>query len=415
MTAVDHSSTRRFERPERRPPGARRILGDLGPRYAANGLIGVVFSATGPGAVVLAVGVQGGLSPAEIASWVFGVFFLNGALTVLASWVYRQPLAFFWTIPGTVLVGPALGHLSLGQVVGAYLATGVLMLLLGLTGWVRTVMDAIPMPIVMAMVAGVFLSFGTGLVKAVVSDAAVAAPMVVVFVVLSAWAAAGRRVPPILGALVVGAVAVAVTGTFRLAGGTVSAFLAALDLQTPQWSLQAMFELVIPLAITVLVVQNGQGVAVLRAARHDPPVNVVTSLCGIWSVLAAGVGAVSTCLTGPTNALLTVSGERHRQYTAGIVCGLLAMVFGVFAPLFTQLMLAAPVAFVATLGGLAMLKVLQSAFVAAFGSRHTFGALVTFVVTVSGITVLNIGGPFWGLVAGIAVSRLLERDDFRTG
>lgn len=93
-----------------------------------------------------------------------------------------------------------------------------------------------------------------------------------------------------------------------------------------------MPELVVPLAITVLVVQNGQGVAVLRAARHDVPVDVVTTLCRVWSALAAGVCAVSTCLNGPTNALLTASGERHRQYTAGLLCCVLAMLFGLLAP-----------------------------------------------------------------------------------
>lgn len=184
-------------------------------------------------------------------------------------------------------------------------------------------------------------------------------------------------------------------------------------LQVPQWSAQALVELVVPLAITVLVVQNGQGVAVLRAAGHRAPVTVVTVACGVWSLLSAAVGAVSTCLTGPTNALLTASGERHRHYTAGIVCGLLAMAFGLFAPLFTRLMLATPAAFVAALGGLAMLRVLQAAFTTAFGGRCTFGALVTFVVTVSDITVLNIGGAFWGLLAGLTVSWLLEPDDIR--
>jgi benzoate membrane transport protein len=173
-----------------------------------------------------------------------------------------------------------------------------------------------------------------------------------------------------------------------------------------------MIELVVPLAITVLVVQNGQGVAVLRAAGHDAPVNVITIACGVWSLLAAAVGAVSTCLTGPTNALLSASGERSRHYAAGIVCGLLAIVFGLLAPLFTRLMLATPAAFVAVLAGLAMLRVLQAAFVTAFGSRFTLGALVTFVVTVADITVLNIGAAFWGLVAGITVSMLLERPDF---
>jgi benzoate membrane transport protein len=400
-----------IERPARPLPGPRRLLRDLGTAYAANGLIGLIFAATGPVAVILAVGAQGGLTQEQLASWIFGAFFLNGILTVLACWLYRQPLAFFWTIPGTVLVGPALGHLSWPQVVSAFFATGLLITVLGLTGWVRRAMAVIPMPIVMAMVAGVFLRFGVDLVLSLREDIAVAGPMVAMFLLLSALPALGRRLPPIIGALVVGAVAVALTGRFQPEPGDAEWFAAPV-FQAPQWSLQAMLELVIPLAITVLVVQNGQGVAVLRSAGHTPPINVITIACGVWSLLTAAVGTVSTCLTGPTNALLAASGERSRHYTAGVVCGLLAMVFGLFAPLFTRLMLATPAAFIATLGGLAMLRVLQSAFVTAFGSRFTLGALVTFVVTVSDVKILNIGAPFWGLVAGFAVAWLLERVDF---
>jgi benzoate membrane transport protein len=409
--AIGRKATREpLVEPFRRPlPGPRTLRADFGPSYAASGLIGLIFAATGPVAVILAVGTQGGLSQAEIASWVFGVFFLNGILTTLICWLYRQPLAFFWTIPGTVLVGPALGHLSFPEVVGAFFATGAFILILGLTGWVRRAMDLIPMPIVMAMVAGVFLRFGTDLVHAL-GDVVVAVPMVVVFLVLSTWTRLGRRIPPILGALVVGAVAVAVSGRFDPAPAT--GWFAAPVLQAPQWSLQAMIELVVPLAITVLVVQNGQGVAVLRAAGHPAPVNASTLACGVWSILAAGVGAVSTCLTGPTNALLIGSGERSRHYTAGICCGLLAVLFGLFAPLFTTLMLATPPAYVAALAGLAMLRVLEASFVTAFATRFTLGALVTFVVTVSDVAVLNIGAAFWGLVAGLLVSLLLERPDF---
>ena len=389
--------------------GPRTLRADFGASYTANGLIGLIFAATGPVAVILAVGTQGGLSQAEISSWIFGVFLLNGILTVLMCWLYRQPLAFFWTIPGTVLVGPALGHLSFAEVIGAFFATGALILVLGLTGWVRRAMDLIPMPIVMAMVAGVFLRFGTGLVEAL-GDVVVTVPMVVVFLVLSTWAWLGTRIPPILGALVVGAVAVAVSGRFN--PGPTTGWIAAPGLQTPQWSLQATIELVVPLAITVLVVQNGQGIAVLRSAGHAAPVNAVTLACGLWSILAAAVGSVSTCLTGPTNALLVASGERSRHYTAGICCGLLAILFGLFAPLFTTLMLATPPAYIATLAGLAMLRVLQASFVTAFATRFTLGALVTFIVTVSDVTVLNIGAAFWGLVAGLLVSLLLERPHF---
>ena len=162
----------------------------------------------------------------------------------------------------------------------------------------------------------------------------------------------------------------------------------------------------------MLVVQNGQGVAVLRSAGHKAPVNTSAVLCGVWSVLTSFVGAVSTCLTGPTNALLAASGERSRHYIAGIWCGLFAVVFGLFAPLFTQWMLGAPGAFIAALGGLAMLRVLQNSFVSAFRGRFTMGALVTFVVTVSGVQVMSISSAFWGLLAGLVVSWMLERADF---
>jgi benzoate membrane transport protein len=272
-------------------------------------------------------------------------------------------------------------------------------------------MAVIPMPIVMAMVAGVFLRFGLDLVRALRSDVAIAVPMVVVFLVLSTWAMLGRWLPPIIGALLVGVVAIALSGRFNPPPGS-GGWIVRPVLETPQWSLQAMIELVIPLAITVLVVQNGQGVAVVRSAGHEPPINVITIACGIWSLLAAAVGAVSTCLTGPTNALLTASGRRSRHYIAGICCGVLAIVFGLLAPVFTRLMLAAPAAFIATLGGLAMLRVLQTSFVTAFASRFTLGALITFVVTVADIKILNIGAAFWGLVAGMVVSWLLERADF---
>jgi benzoate membrane transport protein len=124
------------------------------------------------------------------------------------------------------------------------------------------------------------------------------------------------------------------------------------------------------------------------------------------------VGAISTCLTGPTNALLTASGERARHYAAAVCCGVLAVVFGLLAPGMVRLMLSTPEAFVAALGGLAMLRALHGAFGAAFSGGFGTGALVTFLVTVADVTALNIGAAFWGLVVGLVVSRLVEPADF---
>jgi benzoate membrane transport protein len=384
---------------------------DFGATYAANALVAFIFAASGPVAIVLAVGAQGGLSASDLSSWIFGAFFFNGLISIAFCLGYRQPLVFFWSIPGAMLVGPALGHFSFPEVTGAFIATGVLMLVLGLSGWVKRCTEAAPMPIVMAMVAGVFLRFGIGLVHALRDDFAVAAPMVLAFLALSIWKTFERVLPPLIGAMIVGIVFIFVFD--RYAPGAAALTLTAPNLYMPAFSWQAMIELVVPLAITVLVVQNGQGFAVLSAAGHRPPIDAIAVACGAGSMLTAFVGSVSTCLTGPVNAIISSSGEKHRHYAAGVLVGLLALVFGLLAPLFVQLLLATPPAFIAALGGLAMLRVLQTAFTVSFGSgKFTLGALVTFLVTVADVAIFNVGAAFWGLVLGFAVSWFLERADF---
>ncbi len=401
-----------IERPAAPPARLPKVFADLSTTILANGLIGFIFAATGPFAVILSVGTRGGLTSAELASWVFGVFVVNGLLSLFMSWRYQMPLAFGWTIPGTVLVGPALQHLPFSAVIGAFYATSLLILLLGLSGFVKRIMSALPMPIVMGMVAGVFLHFGLDVILALDRDAAIAAPMVIVFFLCSAIPALGRRLPPVIAALLVGALVIAMLG--RLDLGDLGALGAARPiLQTPSWSWAAMLELVIPLTITVLVVQNGQGVAVLKAAGHEPPITMIAVACGIGSALSAAFGAVSSCLTGPTNALISSSGDKTRHYTGGLAFGCLALVFGILAPTFTNLTLATPKAFIMVLAGLAMLRALQSAFVTSFGSgKFTLGAMVSLLVTVADISLFNIGSAFWGLIAGFAVSWLMERGDF---
>ena len=190
-----------------------------------------------------------------------------------------------------------------------------------------------------------------------------------------------------------------------------------LELTAPQFGWGASAQLVIPLAITVIAVQNGQGAAVLSAAGHRPPITAVTVLCGVWSVLAAPFGALSTCLAGPTNALITAVGERQRQYISGMTCGFLAVVVGIGAPLLVRGLESVPSAFISALAGLAMLEALRNAFVAAFGQsaresppcRSPLGPLVTLLVTISGVHAAGLGAPFWGLVAGVAITWLMDR------
>ena len=390
-----------------RPAGPRDVLAALDGPSVANAVVGFLFAATGPVALVFAAAGKGGLGEGALAAWLFGGFFLNGLISIGLSLYFRQPLVLLWTIPGIVLVGQALTHLTLPEIVGAYIATGLLMLVLGLTGIVGRIMGAIPMPVVMGMVAGVFLQFGIDWIYAFRDAVWIALPMTVVFLAMLAMPRLSRVVPPMIVTLAVGVAATWLTGGFvPTSGAPVSLGVPQLTLPVLSWP--AIAELTVPLAVTVLAAQNGQGYAILTAAGHRPPVDAVTIGCGVGSLLVAPFGTASTCLTGPVSALLVQDTPPERHFASAVVLGLLAVGFGLTAPLLARLSVAAPRALIASLAGLAMLKILQSAFDAAFKGPCQLGALVAFLVTVAGLPILNIGAPFWGLVFGYLAARAFD-------
>ena len=378
----------------------------------ANALVALLFAASAPVAIILSAGSRGGLDEVALASWIFAAFAVNGAITIGMSLAYRQPLAFFWTIPGTVLVGAGLQTLTISELIGAYLLTGLMLLTLGLTGWIKLAMERLPMPIVMGMVAGVFVEFGLDWIRAFETDFFLVAAMTAVFFALAAIPNAQQFMPPMIGVLVIGILVLFLQDSAVTTQPYDGPVLAAPRLFLPEFSLAATLELVLPLTITVIATQNAQGIIILRSAGHSPPVNSLTAMCGAGSLVAALFGCVSTCLTGPSNALLVSSGAKERQWIGGVILGVIAILFGAFAPAVTNLLIATPTAFLSTLAGLALLRTLQSAFQTSFGEGFTSGALVAFLVTFAGLPILNIGSPFWGLVFGVITSLLIERQSF---
>jgi benzoate membrane transport protein len=380
----------------------------------ANAVVAFLFAVTGPLAILLTVTAGAGMSEAQTASWIFGAHFVTGLITIGFSAWHRMPLAFAWTIPGTVVVAPAFGHLSFGEIVGAYLVTGLAIAALGASGLVGRIMARLPMPIVMGMVAGVFLSIGLRVVTDVPKAPVVALVTIAAYLLLAAVPRLGNAVPPVLGALLAGIVAA--VGTGALEGAAWPARIVAQPLLIwPEFSLPALLELVLPLLVTVVGIQNAQGLTILTAAGHRPPADRVTMATGFGTLATALVGAVPACLTGPSNAMICASPQAERRWIGGVIYGLLMAAFGLFAPLATRLALSLPMPFIAVLGGLAMLPVLRGAFNAAFSGKHQLGALVAFMVTLANLPILTIGAAFWALVFGTAVSWLLERKDFERG
>jgi benzoate membrane transport protein len=368
----------------------------------------MLFATTGPLALLLTVARAAGLSDDEVIGWIFAGYAIGGVLSILFSTVYRQPIGLAWSIPGTAMLLAAVDHLSFAEIVGAYLVCGLIMTFLGLSGWIGWLTRRVPVPVVMGMVAGVFLPIGLGMVTSFADAPIIAGATVAGFVVVAALPAISQRFPPMLGALFAGAVAVGFSGEFS-SGMLDGEWIARPEIRAVSFSLAAMFELVPPLLISVIAIQNLQGFTILSQAGHKPPINALTVACGYGSLAMGAFGSVPACVTGPVNAVLVGARPPAARWAGGVVFGILIGLFGLFAPLTTAVASGLPLAFIAVLGGLAMLPVLNTSFNAAFSGTAPMGALVAFLVTVSGVQILNIGAAFWGLVFGYAVTMLLER------
>ncbi len=380
--------------------------------HIANGVTAFLYAITGPLAILLTVATGGGLSTAQISSWIFACFGLGGILSIGASLVFRQPLALVWTIPGALLLPPAFGHLSFSEILGAYWLTGLLIIALGGLGWVTRILRCVPLPIVMGMVGGVFVPFGLKVVSAFGVLPWVAAVTIGTFVIVSRATALARYLPPILAAMIVGVLVLVWTDQIHLQA-PIRFAMASLVLQWPTFSWQATLELVVPLAITVVAIQNAQAIAVLQASGLNPPTGPLTVICGVGTCVFALFGSVPNALAGPANAILVSSGERNTAYIGGVIFGILMACFGVWSPATTSVALALPISFIGLVGGLALLPVLHGVLNVAFSGPFRLGAVVSFLVTLSDVQLWHIGAAFWGLVAGVITSLLLEPEEIR--
>lgn len=389
------------------------LTGYLPDRHTfSNSITAYLFCTTGPLAILVAAGQAGGLSESDLSSWIFGGYGIAGLITLWICWRYRQPLVIAWTIPGALLLPPALSHLSFAEVIGAYWVTGIAIAILGWSGLIGRVMRAIPIPIVMGMVAGVFLPLGIQVITAFTDNALLAGATLFVFLFFTLLPALGRYIPPVLAAIIAGGITAWAIGAMAPLPETTQIF-ARPTLYIPSFSIQAMLELVIPLMVTVLGIQNAQGIAILKNAGYEAPVKTITTTTGWGSILLALTGSVPACLTGPVNGIIVSGGDPKKHWIGAMIVGMLMIVFALFAPLATAFALALPLSLIGLIGGLAMMRVLQTTFQTAFRGECPLGALVSFVVSVAGVPIFNIGAPFWGLVFAVITSWLLERDSLR--
>lgn len=373
-------------------------------------LVGFASSFT----VVLAGLRAAGASDAQAAS---GLLALCVASGLAAAWLglrHRIPMSVAWSTPGAALLvatGPPPGGWPVA--VGAFLVSGLLIVAAGLFPPLGRAVAAIPKPVAGAMLAGVLLPLCTAPVRALVELPTVAGPVVVGWLLLHRYA---RRwaVP---GALLVAVVAIALTAP--PAGLTVAALTPSVALIAPAWNASALVGLALPLFLVTMAAQNVPGMAVLVGYGYRPPFGAALRATGLASLLAAPAGGHAVNLAAITAALAAgpdAHPEPERRWVASVTAGVGLAVLGLGAGVATALVAVAPPILIEAVAGLALLGALATALASAVADPATReAAVVTFVVTASGVTLIGVGGAFWGLVAGCLMLLLFRRAGDQAG
>ncbi|RFC62274.1 benzoate transporter BenE [Fulvimarina endophytica] len=388
--------------------GFRDLAASFNLKTGSAGLVAAIFGCSGPALIVIGAAEGGNLTDGQTVAWLLAIYGFGGLISLVMALYYKMPITGAYSIPGAALVAGSLTVFPFDQAVGAFIMAGVIVLILGVTGLIGKVMRWLPMPIVMAMIAGALIRFGIGAVNAVSALPIVVGAAVVAFFLSMRFL---KVVPPVLSALVVGLVAVALTGSFGTNEAGISFVLP--EFTAPSFSFDAFLAIAVPLAILVVGAENAQATGVLLAEKYDAPVNAMTVVSGIGGILAGLLGGHNANIAGPMTAICSSdqAGERREgRYAATIVNGVLFAGFGVFAGALVPLILMLPGPLIGAVAGLAMINVLVMAFQAAFNrdSGYQVGAFVALIIAMANVSILGISAPFWALLVGAVVSLLVE-------
>jgi benzoate membrane transport protein len=376
------------------------MLKDFSLQALAAGLLAAFVGFASSFAVIVRGLVAVGASQEQAASGMMALSLAMGLAGILLSLRSRQPISSAWSTPGAALLATT-GAVEGGfqAAVGAFLLCGVLIILAGLWRPLGRVVSAIPPPLANAMLAGVLLSLCIAPVRAVAQTPLLGLPVVL------AWAIMARikRLYAVPAAVLVAVALIAATSHVSNIGSLWPVVL----LVRPVFSIAAAIGIGIPLFIVTMASQNIPGLAVLNVNGYRPSPGPLFRVTGLFSLLAAPFGGVAVNLAAIT-AALCAGPDAHpdpaRRYWAAMTAGAAYLVFGVFAGAATAFISASPPILIEAVAGLALLGAFAGALLGAVSDPEAReAAVITFIVTGSGVTLLDIGGAFWGLLAGGAI------------
>ena len=383
-----------------------RLLKDFSASAVIAGFVAVLVGFTSSAVIVFQAAQTLHASAAEIASWMCALGLGMGLTSIVLSMRFRVPVLTAWSTPGAAMLITSAAGVSMGEAVGAFLVSAALITLSGFSGWFERMIGRIPISIASGMLAGVLLRFGLDAFAAMRSQFALVFPMFCAYLIC-------RRLLPryaIVVTLLLGIVLAATQGLLRV--DDVRLEVATPVFTVPEFSWQALVGVALPLYVVTMASQNVPGVAVIRASGYQVPISPLIGWTGAANLLLAPFGGFALNLAAIT-AAICMGREAHedpaRRYVAAIAAGAFYLLIGLFGATVGSLFLAFPKELILAIAGLALLGTIGNGLAAALGNEsEREAALLTFLVTASGIALAGIGSAFWGLLVGLAALLVLR-------
>jgi benzoate membrane transport protein len=384
-----------------------RPLSDSSTSAVVAGFIAMLTGYTSSLVLMFQAGQAAGLSSGQISSWIWALSIGMAVGSIALSLRYRAPVMIAWSTPGAALLITSLPGVPYGEAIGAYILCSGLIVLIGLTGSFDLIMRRIPGSIAAALLAGVLFKIGLE-----ICGAAEQQPLLVV-AMLFAYLLGKRLLPryAVLAALLVGCVLAGIFGLLDFSEFELQ--LATPVWTTPSFSWAAAISIGIPLFIVAMASQNLPGMAVLRAnGYHQVPASPLLTGTGLLSILMAPFGSHGIHMAA-ISAAICAGPEAHedpsKRYTAAVWCGLFYGIAGIFGATLAALFTALPKALILSIAALALFASIIGGLTQAMSEpKEREAALITFLVTASGMTLFSVGSAFWGIIAGLLCLAILN-------
>ncbi|WP_429175547.1 benzoate/H(+) symporter BenE family transporter [Aeromonas salmonicida] len=371
------------------------------------GFIAVMVGYTSSVILIIQAATAAGADAAQLASWLWTLGIGMGISCIGLSFYYRIPVLTAWSTPGAALLITSLGNFTLAEAIGAFVISSLLITLCGISGWFDRLMRHIPAPLAAAMLAGVLLRFGLDLFKVAPQDPLLLGILLLAFLL-------GRHLWPrytMVLVLAMGITLCALRGDLQL--DTLHWQLASPVWTWPSFSFDALFGIALPLFIVTMTSQNMPGITILRAHGYQPATSSLITWTGLTGLLLAPFGGYAFNLAAITAAICMgkdVAPDAHRRWPAAVWAGGFYLLTGCFGASVATLFTAFPATLVTCVAGLALLGTIGSSLHTALQQDEAReAALLTFIITASGISLLGVGAACWGLLVGVILHQVNQR------